>query len=210
VSAVSDVVTGAGVEVQKDGPYVVTGRVPLVRIDRRGNVSETYDAGDEYWLCRCGGSSDKPFCSDAHVGNGFEGAETAPTDTYAERATPLGGGILDDRAICAHAGFCANRITNVWDAASKLDDDAELREQVYAMVARCPSGALTLEHDAASEPVRVAVEENGPLHVTGRVKVTRADGQAFEARRRVLLCRCGESKAKPLCDGTHKKNGFQG
>jgi CDGSH-type Zn-finger protein len=34
--------------------------------------------------------------------------------------------------------------------------------------------------------------------------VERSDGQPFETRNRVTLCCCGESKKKPLCDGTHR------
>ena len=44
----------------------------------------------------------------------------------------------------------------------------------------------------------------GALWVTGGVPITRADGQPFETRNRVTLCRCGQSSNKPLCDGTHR------
>src|SRR5438552_14540575 len=120
-----------------NGPYVVTGDVPLVRVTKTEtgyDVSETLEADGEYWLCRCGGSTDKPFCTDVHLTSSFDGAETAPTDTYRERAKALGGGVLDDRSICGHAGFCATRATNVWKAAKLLDDDPDLKGQVYEMV----------------------------------------------------------------------------
>jgi CDGSH-type Zn-finger protein len=39
--------------------------------------------------------------------------------------------------------------------------------------------------------------------------VHRVDGQPFETRNHVTLCRCGGSKNKPLCDGTHKEIGFR-
>jgi CDGSH-type Zn-finger protein len=194
------------ITVGENGSYIVTGDVPLVRIRKDGTVIDTYATGAEPHLCRCGGSSAKPFCSGAHNANGFDGTETAPTDNYADRAKDLGHGILDDRAICAHAGFCANRITNVWKAAK----DPELAEQARELVARCPSGALTLADANDELPPRIAVEENGPLHVEGRITVRRADGEPFEARNRILLCRCGQSKNKPLCDGSHKEVGFEG
>jgi CDGSH-type Zn-finger protein len=41
--------------------------------------------------------------------------------------------------------------------------------------------------------------------VTGYVPIERADGQPCEARNRVTLCCCGESRNKPFCDGTHRK-----
>ena len=50
---------------------------------------------------------------------------------------------------------------------------------------------------------------NGPLLVQGMEKIVRyTDGKAFEGGDSVALCRCGSSKNKPYCDGTHSKIGF--
>ncbi len=82
------------------------------------------------------------------------------------------------------------------------------------MVERCPSGALTYTvegHDGPVEPplaALVSVVPDGPLFVSGRVPVSRSDGATLETRNRVTLCRCGESKNKPLCDGSHVATGF--
>ena len=148
---------------------------------------------------------------------GSTGQKLHPADAYADRAKTLGGTgvtIADDRGICTHAGQCANRVTNVWKAAKLIDADPELREQIVEMVSRCPSGALTYTVDGeATEPelpVQIAVQRDGPLLVTGGIRVTRSDGQTLEVRNRVALCRCGQSKIKPLCDGTHKEIGFTG
>lgn len=218
--------TDRAIEVGENGPYHVTGGVPLVRVSKvetdegdpvRWSVDEQLDAPDEYWLCRCGSSERKPFCSGMHGKVGFDGGETAPTDAYAGRAKTLGGTgvtIRDDRGICTHAGFCANRVTNVWKAAKRIDDDPELREQIVAMVSRCPSGALTYTVDGAETepdlPAQIGVQKDGPLLVTGRIPVKRSDGEPIEVRNRVALCRCGHSSNKPLCDGTHKEIGFTG
>jgi len=48
------------------------------------------------------------------------------------------------------------------------------------------------------------------LWASGAIPVERSDGEPFEARHRVTLCRCGGSANKPLCDGTHKEIGFRG
>jgi CDGSH-type Zn-finger protein len=215
----------AEIEVQANGPYVVTGSVPLVRVHAvqtdqgepvAWEVDESIDAPENYHLCRCGNCTNNPFANDAGCAN-FDGTEAAPTDNYADRAKTLGGTIvtiLDDRKICSHAGFCANRVTNVWKAAKTIDEDDALREQMVAMVERCPSGALTYVVEGGVVephlPVQIGVETNGPLRVTGGIPITRADGQPFEVRHRVSLCRCGQSKNKPLCDGTHKEIGFTG
>ena len=52
---------------------------------------------------------------------------------------------------------------------------------------------------------------NGPYLVSGASLVTRmADGKEFTCSGTVALCRCGGSKNKPFCDGTHRTNGFTG
>ncbi|MDA0798180.1 MAG: CDGSH iron-sulfur domain-containing protein [Chloroflexi bacterium] len=50
----------------KNGPYAVTGGISIVSPD-----GQTYEERDRCALCRCGGSTNKPFCSGAHWNNGF-------------------------------------------------------------------------------------------------------------------------------------------
>lgn len=51
---------------------------------------------------------------------------------------------------------------------------------------------------------------NGPLLVRGAFELLDADGRAYgRTRATVALCRCGRSRTKPFCDGTHKAAGFQ-
>jgi uncharacterized Fe-S cluster protein YjdI len=134
---------------------------------------------------------------------------------YGERADDLGGNAIevkDDRTICAHAGFCGNRLTNVWKQVSSTDDSV-VRAQVIAEIERCPSGALTYE--LAGTPVEpllpeaIGVVDDGPLWVTGGIPVQSSDGTTLETRNRVTLCRCGASSIKPLCDGSHSEVGFE-
>src|SRR5947209_13105717 len=79
------------------------------------------------------------------------------------------------------------------------------RAQVINMVERRPSGAMTYGLEPGSDDIEpdlrptVVVIADGPLRVT----VQLADGTILETRNRVTLCRCGASKNKPLCDGTH-------
>lgn len=124
--------------------------------------------------------------------------------------------VRDDREICEHAGFCGNRQANVWKmAGAKADADSVVRAQMMAMIEHCPSGALTYRMTADGPdvepelPAQIGVTDNGPYFVTGGIGVDRSDGQPFETRNRVTLCRCGASKNKPLCDGSHKEIGFR-
>jgi CDGSH-type Zn-finger protein len=207
----------AEISVRANGPYVVTG-APIFR--KRAVVSDQdepiawetraqLDAPENVFLCRCGGSSNKPFCDSTHVSNGFSPTD-ASTGTYDDRAKVLGGTgitVRDDRSICEHAGFCANRTTNVWKSVKGTDDE-QVRTQVREMIDRCPSGALTYEVEPLL-PAAVAAIDDGPLSVTGGIPVTLADGTVLETRNRVTLCRCGQSGNKPLCDGSHKDAGFR-
>jgi CDGSH-type Zn-finger protein len=67
----------------------------------------------------------------------------------------------------------------------------------------------------ASEPlverggaVNVKVRPNGPLKVTGPVELVSGTGHTINRGQEFILCRCGHSKDKPYCDGSHKAAGF--
>ena len=53
--------------------------------------------------------------------------------------------------------------------------------------------------------------DNGPYQVSGSFTVTDPDGNTFTTKpgEDVYLCRCGQSASKPICDGSHKRVGFQ-
>lgn len=63
-----------------------------------------------------------------------------------------------------------------------------------------------------SEPVIIRCRENGPLVIHGSVTIVDAKGNEFippAGKEFIALCRCGHSKNKPFCDGSHKTCGFQ-
>ena len=215
---------------QRDGPYAVHGNVPLVRktqvVSEHGEPltwkkEETLPVPQSYLLCRCGQSQQKPFCDGAHRDIGFDGTETADTGLTAERQVRCQGGtgieVKSDASLCMNSGFCRTRQATI-EQLVPLTEDTGVRSQVIAMVEHCPSGSLTyaMEPDGPDIepdlPQQIALTTEitsqgpieGPLWVTGNIPVERADGQPFETRNRVTLCSCGLSKAKPLCDGTHR------
>ena len=63
------------IKVRENGPYKVTG--PITLIDADGNEYELPDDGRPVALCRCGGSTTKPFCDGTHSKKGFDAAERA-------------------------------------------------------------------------------------------------------------------------------------
>ncbi len=58
--------------------------------------------------------------------------------------------------------------------------------------------------------VVIRTRENGPFLVSGPIQIVDAEGRAFNlaGKETVALCRCGQSKNRPFCDGTHKTCGF--
>ncbi|MBC5811266.1 MAG: CDGSH iron-sulfur domain-containing protein [Candidatus Eremiobacteraeota bacterium] len=65
------------ITIRPTGPYVVTG--PIVLRDGQGNEIDVSDRGGTVKLCRCGGSTTKPFCDGTHSAIGFMAATSAVT-----------------------------------------------------------------------------------------------------------------------------------
>jgi CDGSH-type Zn-finger protein len=221
---------GMWIEVEADGPYTVHGDVPLVR--KTQVVSEygepltwqkdgAIETSGEYQLCRCGQSSEKPFCDCSHRFADWDAAETADARPTSERQMTYPGGtgivVRSDALLCSESGYCASRIAHIRDMVPATVEP-QVRARIMAMVERCPSGSLTYALEEGGPdiepdlPQQIAVTTEitsdgpiaGPLWVTGSIPVVRSDGQPFETRNRVTLCSCGLSKTKPLCDGTHR------
>jgi len=221
---------GKKIVIEANGPYQVKGGIRLVR--KTQVVSEfgeplTWQTGEvipteeEYELCRCGQSEDKPFCDSSHRLVGFDGTETADTNATGERQGTYPGStriiVKRDMSVCISSGFCGTRLANIQQLAARTKDP-DVRARVMAMIEHCPSGSLTyalaeggpdIEPDLPEEIAIVTEIVDGgaipgPLWVTGRIPIERADGEPFETRNRVTLCRCGRSSIKPLCDGTHR------
>ena len=61
----------------------------------------------------------------------------------------------------------------------------------------------------AAEPAVITPYRDGPLLVRGPFRLVDQDGSEIEVERSTIaLCRCGKSKLRPFCDGTHKLSGF--
>ena len=59
-----------------------------------------------------------------------------------------------------------------------------------------------------SDRVTMRIKPNGSIRVTGTVDFVDADGNVVETKTDFSLCRCGHSKEKPYCDGSHREAGF--
>jgi len=62
----------------------------------------------------------------------------------------------------------------------------------------------------ADSQTKITPYRNGPYLVRGPLVLVDQDGNEIELKRRVVaLCRCGRSRMRPFCDGTHKTIGFR-
>jgi CDGSH-type Zn-finger protein len=218
------------VKVLKDGPYLVTGAVPLLKttigIDDAGDSVEWIEgeqipAGEQCTLCRCGRSARKPFCDGSHTEVAFDGTEVAERGDYMDRATVLDGPgvrVTDVVELCAEARYCAAK-GGLWNMVSDTDD-ADVAERVISQSTLCPSGRYIawdaptgVAYELDLQPSIGLVEDpkvgvSGGLWVRSGILVESSDGFAYEVRNRQTLCRCGGSANKPFCDGNHCEAGF--
>ena len=116
-----------------------------------------------------------------------------------------------DAKRCIHSRFCVLEAPDVFKANTPgewIFPDVMDAARLVAIAEKCPSGAITYErHDGvAGEPapqVNVArLRENGPYAIYAAMDL---DGAPLL---RATLCRCGASKNKPFCDGSHNAIGF--
>ena len=169
------------IDILPNGPYKVSGGVPLVRINIVRNADneavgwkqmELLSEKDVYILCRCGKSKNKPYCDGAHVAAGFDGTEIAsrePFEQGAERIEGVGIVLHDKPELCVGAGFC-DRLGGVWNLTQTTEENcgADNPEEAAAYVQKaqeiateqachCPSGRLVMhklagEHELVIEP----------------------------------------------------------
>jgi CDGSH-type Zn-finger protein len=201
-----------------NGPYrLINDATPVPVPSLRGDAGQEYKAPMGVSLCRCGGSKNKPFCDGTHGRNGFKDTNLADPAKNARR-TFVGKGItiFDNRAICAHAGYCTDGLKEVFREEDQpwIDADGAAVEKVIETINRCPSGALsyalngTEATPAAREPM-VTVIKDGPYAITGGVELVGVQFGDGASREHYTLCRCGQSKNKPFCDGSHWDAGFK-
>jgi len=213
------------------GPYRVVGGVPLaiqkITSNKQGESwdwvqGRTFPVQQEYFLCRCGQSQNKPFCDNSHLRVGFAGQETAsrrPIERQSEHFEGPTHVLSDAEQLCAFARFC-DPGGKIWSLIERTDDP-KIRDLVIREATHCPSGRLVLHGRSTGRevepqfPPSIGLVEDpvmkcsGPLWVRGGIRVESANGVAYEVRNRVTLCRCGMSTNMPFCNGSHASIQFR-
>jgi len=138
-----------------------------------------------------------------------------PTPTKAHGVDRIEGKsltLLYEGKKCIHSRFCVTwgpraflaNVEGPW-----IHPDAMDVERLAEIAHACPSGAIRYERNDGQPnegppPVNlIGLREGGPYAVRAELEL---DGH--DPGYRVTLCRCGASKNKPFCDGSHKEIGF--
>jgi CDGSH-type Zn-finger protein len=188
-----------------NGPYIVEA---LKKCINKNGLMETRDT---IAFCRCGASNNKPFCDGTHAKIGFS-SDKAEGRLEDIKASYEGKKITihDNRGVCAHAGYCTDNLASVFRMKQEpwIDPDAASVEQIIETIQKCPSGALSYSiddvnnHNPEDAPT-IMIAPNGPYVVSGGIELSDTAFGQGASKSEYTLCRCGSSKNKPFCDGTH-------
>lgn len=200
------------IEVMPDGPLLVKGLKTW-----QNSKGEALPIKDKIALCRCGASANKPYCDGSHAVIGFSGERNIDKPLHKERQYQ-GEDITihDNRVICSHAAECVNKLPAVFRLGERpwIEPNGADVEAIIAVIEECPSGALSYTRngvryrDQEREPA-IKIAKNGPYDVTGGIAIKVDAELQPPSREHYSLCRCGASKNKPFCDGSHHDTHFR-
>jgi len=194
------------IEPKENGPYVMTD-VTDVKTSR----GEAVKTAKIMVFCRCGQSGSKPHCDGTHAKIDFcsakiEGRQPYRVDDY------TGNRIIihDNRGVCSHAGYCTDNLPAVFRMGVKpwVDPNGAPFEEIIRIIEMCPSGALSYslngkKHDSLERNPSINLSKDGPYRCVGSVELDNDNDSKPQSDEHFALCRCGGSKNKPFCDGTH-------
>lgn len=127
--------------------------------------------------------------------------------------------------LCIHSANCLIELPEVFDSGKKpwVDINGAPTKEIVRTVNTCPSRALVYKMNIKATRsavkkkkkgpahARIEILNNGPALIRGNFIIRGADKKKIRTSGDVVaLCRCGGTKSPPLCDGSHKKIGFQG
>lgn len=125
-------------------------------------------------------------------------------------------------SMCIHSTICwkeATGLPQVFNPRKKpwIEIAGAGTEHIVAQVDKCPSGALSFfyndtvqDEEVISQETKIEIMPNGPLLVYGNITVKDKDGTETHKHKVTAFCRCGQSKNKPYCDGSHIATAFSG
>jgi CDGSH-type Zn-finger protein/uncharacterized Fe-S cluster protein YjdI len=135
-----------------------------------------------------------------------------PARTYASDSIEVSW----EPRLCIHMQNCIRGLGEVFDPEARpwVRVDGADAERIAETVLTCPTGALHFRRfdggpqEAAPAETTIEPRRNGPLFVRGNLRIVDEDGTVVREDTRLALCRCGASRNKPFCDGSHREIGF--
>jgi len=195
-----------GIKPSLNGPLL------LANVDRLLNSrGETLHSSPEMALCRCGRSANKPYCDGTHARVGFVSAKS-PEHTPDGVVDYAGAEITVhfNKLQCSAAEECARGLPEVFRHGEKpwIQPDRAAADKLVEVIGRCPSGALRYTRRGETGPRHdfapgIRIRKHGPYEVQGGVPLHTETWSEGASRQIYALCRCGASKNKPFCDGSH-------
>jgi uncharacterized Fe-S cluster protein YjdI len=132
---------------------------------------------------------------------------------------------------CIHATICFMKLRKVFDPTKRpwVNMEGASTQEIIDIVEQCPTDALTWKwnrdlttaekEELTNEPAgdemvpapvaEITIIENGPALVKGKFRLQKTSGEKYETAEQIALCRCGASRNKPFCDGSHHGSGFK-
>jgi CDGSH-type Zn-finger protein len=197
--------------VLKTGPLKVLG-LRVFKDSRGGDIP----ASPVMFLCRCGASASKPFCDGSHVKVDFSSEKSLDRrQSCVEEYVGDGITILFDEGVCAFSENCVKSLPGVFLKSEPwIDPEGASVDEIVKVIENCPSGALSYRvgerfFEGLDRDPAIIVARNGPFMVVGGVLLEDEAGSVPNCPEQFTLCRCGSSKNKPFCDGSHIETGFK-
>ncbi len=122
-----------------------------------------------------------------------------------------------DPNVCMQFGDCLRANKAVFDRSRPewIDLSAADPDVIAEIAAKCPSGALHAvrpnrppDRPLPGVGVSLHATPNGPIVVKGKVTIELPTGRVEERNSAFALCRCGQTRTTPFCDGSHIRVGF--
>lgn len=189
-----------------NGPYIIRNLRKLTN-----SKGETLAVRPIVALCRCGGSNIKPYCDGTHARIGFTSAkDQGRVADRLDRYDAKDITVLDNRGTCCHFGNCTDCLPQVFhhEGDPFVTADGASADEIEKIVRECPSGALGFirdgkKYEGEAREAEIYVAQNASYYVRGGIELEGEPMNAGASREHFALCRCGHSKNKPFCDGTH-------
>jgi uncharacterized Fe-S cluster protein YjdI len=132
--------------------------------------------------------------------------------------------VVYEADLCIHSEVCFKGLPDVFQPGTQpwVKAEGATTEEIIKQIQKCPSRALSfymngpVSEDGDKGPIKaietghkVEVLKDGPIMMEGPITLIGSNGRREVVGSACYFCRCGASKNKPFCDGSHKEIGFK-